>query len=136
MANVDLHREELEHVAGDDPEPRIGRLDLTQGALGRVRVRYRDTVVFCEVYQHGNEPMQIHWMCPRCLGGGKGHMSRITADRKQIEYDPKSQSADGGRLNVETFTCPWELGEDRRMEFGLGMCNLRLVIENSVARDA
>lgn len=136
MANVDLHREELEHVAGDDPEPRIGQLDLTQGALGRVRVRYRDTVVFCEVYQHGSEPMQIHWMCPRCHGGGKGHMSRITADRKQIEYDPRAQLADGGCLNVETFVCPWELGEDRRMEFGLGMCNLRLVIENSVARDA
>lgn len=132
-----MHREELEHVAGDPAiSSRVGAFDLTQGALGRVRVRYRDTVIFCEVYQHPGQPMQVHWMCPRCHGGGKAHMSRITGDRKRIEYDPKAQLEDGGRLNVEAFTCPWERGEDRRMEFGLGMCGLRVVIENSVARDA
>lgn len=138
MPNVDPSREELEHVAGDDPDRSsgVGRFDLTQGALGRVRVRYRDTAIFCEVYQHAGEPMQVHWMCPRCHGGGKGYMSRITGDRKRIEYDPKAQLEDGGRLNVEAFTCPWELGEDRRMEFGLGLCKLQLVIDNSVARDA
>lgn len=143
MPNVDVSREALEHVAGDDPETssRLGRFDLTQGALGRVRVRYRDTVVFCEVYQHAGEPLQVHWMCPRCRGGGQGHMSRITSDRKKIEYDPKAQLDDGGQLNVEAFECPWELGDsqaggDRRMEFGMGMCKLRLVIDNSVARDA
>lgn len=138
MPNFDPAREELEHVAGDDPDKSSGvsRFDLTQGALGRVRVRYRDTAIFCEVYHHPGEPMQIHWMCPRCHGGGKGHMSRITADRKRIEYDPKAQRDDGGRLNVEAFTCPWELGEDRRQDFGIGLCKLQLVIDNSVARDA
>lgn len=136
--NVDANHEDLEHVIGDDPDvsSRLGSMSLQQSMLGRVRVRYRDKVVFCEVYQHPGEPMQVHWMCPRCHGGGKGHMSRITGDRKRIEYDPKAQTEDGGRLNVEAFGCTWERGEDRRMEFGLGLCGLRLVIDNSVARDA
>jgi hypothetical protein len=132
--NVDPHREELHHVAGD--RPHVGTMRMTAGKIGDVRVRYRDTVVYCEVYQHPGQPMQIHWMCPRCLGGGNGYMSRISADQKRIDFDPKSQVEDGGRLNVEAFTCPWERGEGRRMEFGLGMCGLRIVIENSVARDA
>lgn len=136
--NFDPSREELEHLAGDDPSvsSRLGTMSLQQSMLGRVRVRYRDTVVFCEVYQHPGEPMQVHWMCPKCRGGGKGYMSRISGDRKRIEYDPKSQTEDGGRLNVEAFKCTWEAGEDRRMEFGLGLCGARLVIDNSIARDA
>jgi len=98
-------------------------------------------VIFCEVYQNPGAPMEIHWMCPKCLGGGHGYMSRISADRKRIEYDPRTQLEDGGRLNVEAFECPWELGDaqaggDRRMEFGLGLCKLRLVIDNSIAKDA
>jgi hypothetical protein len=130
--------EDLEHVAGDHPNGRLGTFDLSQGALGRVRVPYKDTGIFidCEVYQHAGEPMQIHWMCPRCHGGGKGHMSRITGDRKKIEFDPTRLKNMGGCLNVEAFTCPWELGEDRRMEFGLGMCKLTVAIDNSVAKDA
>ena len=60
MSNFDPAREELEHVAGDDPDRSsgMGSFDLTQGKLGSVRVRYGDQMVFCEVYQHPGEPMQ------------------------------------------------------------------------------
>jgi hypothetical protein len=143
MPNFDPAHEELEHVAGDDPDrsSSMGSFDLTQGKLGSVRVRYGDQMVFCEVYQHPGEPMQLHWKCPRCLSGGPNHMTRITGDRKKIDYDPRAQLDDGGRLNVEAFECPWDLGYvqaggPRRQDHGIGMCKLTIEIANSVARDA
>lgn len=126
-----------EHVAGDDPglTQKLGLFDLSRNAH-RVRVDYKGQAIYCEVYRHPDGSMEVHWMCPRCHGGGKGHMSRVPSARKQIDFDPKKRVDVGGCLNVEAFMCPWELGEDRRMEFGLGLCKLALVIDNSVARDA
>jgi hypothetical protein len=131
-----MHEQE-EHVAGDDPglSQKLGLFDLTRNAF-RVRVPYKGQNIYCEVYLHPDGTQEIHWMCPRCHGGGKGYMSRIPSARKAIEYDPRRMVEAGGCLNVEPFTCPWELGEDRRMEFGLGMCSLTLAIDNSVAKDA
>ena len=130
-----------EHVAGDDPSVshKLGRFDLTRNGY-RIRVAYRDQHVYCELYVSADGQREIHWMCPRCHGGGKGYMSRIPSSRKQIDYDPKRLTHVGGALNVEAFVCPWELGDaqaggDRRMQFGLGLCNLAIVIDNSVARD-
>lgn len=130
-------RSQEEHVAGDDPglTQKLGIFDLSRNAH-RVRVSYKGQHIYCEVYRHADGSSEIHWMCPRCHGGGKGHMSRIPSTRKQIDFDPRRMTEVGGCLNVEAFMCPWELGEDRRMEFGLGLCKLALVIDNSVARDA
>lgn len=130
-------RAQEEHVAGDDPglTQKLGLFDLTRNAH-RVAVTYRGQRIYCEVYRHPDGSSEVHWMCPRCHGGGKGHMSRIPSSRKQIDFDPQKLTHVGGCLNVEAFVCPWELGEDRRMEFGLGICRLALVIDNSVARDA
>lgn len=131
-----------EHLAGDDPAltKRLGIFDLERNAH-RVRVSYRGLSIYCEVYLHPDGSAEIHWMCPRCHGGGVGHMSRIPSSRKKIDYDPRRMTEVGGCLNVEAFTCPWELGDaqaggNRRMEFGLGLCKLSLVIDNSIARDA
>ena len=132
-----MHAEE-EHVAGDDPglSKKLGIFDMTRNAY-RVKVPFKGQNVYCEVYLHPDGSSEIHWMCPRCHGGGKGHMSRIPSSRKQIDFDPHSMTAVGGRLNVpDAFICPWELGEDRRMDFGMGTCKLALVIDNSVAREA
>lgn len=143
MAILNPAHEFLEHVAGDDPALnsdgpiiRTGDIAMSQSALGKPRVRYKDTVVFVEIYQHPGEPMQVHWMCPRCGPLNKSRMSTIRGDRKRIEYDPRRNVEDGGRLDVETFVCPWELESDgRRMEFGLGLCGLRLTIDNNIARE-
>lgn len=134
--NFDLSSTE-EHVAGDSPDTtkKLGRFDLTRNAY-RVRVPYRDQAVYCEVYLHTDGSREIHWLCPRCQGGGNGYMSRIHSSRKQIDFSASEMPEAGGRLNVERFSCPWEAGENRRMEFGLGTCRLELVIDNSVARDA
>lgn len=129
------------HVAGDSPEltQKLGLFDLTRNAY-RVKValptKYKGDHVYCEVYLHPDGSREVHWMCPRCHGGGVGHMSRIHSSRKQIDYDPSRRVAVGGELNVEPFMCTWELGEDRRMEFGLGLCRLVMVIDNSIAKDA
>lgn len=141
MPNFDSEREELEHVAGDIPDDggaqrKLGLFDLTRNGH-RVRVRYKDQVVECEVFAMPGEPIQIHWMCPRCGPLNEKRMSTIRGNQKRIEFDPKSQLEDGGSLNVEPFKCSWELeSAGRRMEFGLGMCNLTLEISNSRAHDA
>lgn len=138
MANFDPVREHLEHAAGDVPDEghgQLGLFDLTRNAY-RVRVRYKDTVIFCEVFQLVGEPLQIHWMCPRCGPLNEKRMSTIRGDRKTIDFDPRSQLEDGGRLSVEQFKCPWELeSANRRMEFGLGLCGLELAIDNSRAHE-
>ena len=130
-----------EHIAGDDPglTKKLGIFDLSRNAY-RVCVLYKQQKIYCEVYIHPDGSSEIHWMCPRCHGGGKGHMSRIPSSRKWIDYDPKRMPEVGGCLNVEPFECPWELGDaqaggDRRMQFGLGLCKLQVVINNSIARD-
>jgi hypothetical protein len=143
MRTLNLQREELEHIAGDDPAlytegplSRAGDISLSRNALGKPRVRYKDMMIFAEVYHHPGEPMQVHWMCPKCGPLNKKRMSTIRGDRKKIEYDPRQNTEDGGRLSVETFQCPWELeSEGRRMEFGLGLCGLRLTIEDNIARE-
>lgn len=139
MPNVDLSTEELEHLAGDPPDGpggigRVGLFDLTKNAY-RVRVRYADKVVECEVFAKPDEPVMVHWLCPQCGPGNPGTMSTLRGDQKRIEFDPHAQLEDGGRLNVEAFTCPWELdNKGRSVGFGLGNCKLRLVIDNSRAR--
>jgi hypothetical protein len=135
----DSSRETLEHLAGDDPSAtsRLGSIDMTQNAHGRVRVRFEDKMIFAEVYKTTDGPLEIHWMCPRCGPLNAKRMSRIPGSRKRIEFDPHVQTDDGGRLSVEAFECPWELESDgRRMEFGLGLCGLKIAIENNVARRA
>lgn len=136
----DLQQEE--HLAGDDPSlsKKLGIFDLSRNAY-RVRVPYKDQVVYCEVYLHPDGSKEVHWMCPRCHGQGKGHMSRISTPSKQIEFDPRRRVEVGGELNVEPFQCPWDLGDTqaggyRKAEFGIGFCKLTLAIDNSVAKDA
>lgn len=139
---MDDHAQMMEeHVAGDDPNlsQKVGIFDLTRNAY-RVRVDYKGTNVYCEVYLHPDGSKEVHWLCPRCLCGGERRMSRISSSRKQIDFDPRRRTDVGGELNVEAFMCPWELGAmqaggDRRQEFGLGLCKLVLAIDNSVARE-
>jgi hypothetical protein len=125
-----------EHVAGDDPSlsSKVGIFDLARNGH-RVRVRYKDQHVYCEVYRAADGSQEVHWMCPRCHGGARGYMSRIPSSRKQIDFDPARMTQVGGELNVEAFVCPWELGEDRRQDFGIGLCKLALAIDRSVAKE-
>lgn len=139
MPNFDPSREELEHVSGDLPDDpgqgRLGLFDLTKNAY-HVRVRYKNTMIFCEVYPLPGEPLMVHWACPRCSGLNMKRMTRLLGARTKIEYDPHSQVEDGGRLNIAHFECPWELeSSGPRRQFGVGMCKLELVVDNNWARE-
>lgn len=145
-AVFDKEREELVHLAGDQPDPLTGMpgvetaragggimstVRMTKSAAGHPKVRYKDFVLELDVYEPPGAPRYVHLICPRCR-----HALRITEDRKAMEYDPTRDVENGGRISVEKFTCTWELPEDRRMEFGLGLCRWTVAIDNNVARDA
>jgi hypothetical protein len=132
MPAHDPKREELYHVAGDAPDPtgtglsgRMSSMRLTQIALGHPLIRYKDRVIEADVYEiHGR--LMVHLICPRCLNALK-----ITDDRKKMEY-----SVTENRISIEAFGCTWEMNDDRRMEFGVGLCRWRVGVTNNVARDA
>lgn len=153
MAVIDHKTEELVFLAGDRPDPlddlapgtpgeraRSGggmsiTTRLTGTAKGHPKVRYqgggRTFILTIDVYEFENEPTSLHLICPRCHNA-----LRITADNKALEYDPSRNETMGGRLDVDTFECTWELPEGRRQEFGIGLCRWRVGIANNVARDA
>lgn len=143
----DPSREELVHLAGDAPDPLAGMagiehargggvtttMRLTKTAKGHPQIRYRDMLIEADVYAFDGEPVKVHLICPRCRNA-----LSISSDKKSLEYDPRQNVEIGGRLDVETFECTWELPEanDRKMEFGLGLCRWRVAIDNNIARDA
>lgn len=144
-------RKELVQLAGDAPDPhgtgRRGIASTTRLDAGKVEVLvpYRgDLLMTVDVYVLPNEPIQVHYVCPRCH-----KLGRITGDRKQIEFDPKAGRAieldgakiyNGGELNIEPFQCTNELPEHahhvRGDRHGLTLCKLTLAIDRSVAKDA
>lgn len=105
-----------------------------------------------DVYQLPGEPIEIVLICPKCQGGGRGAGSRITTERKRIEFDRDhgrpytfvdgSRIAyNGGALSVEPFECSFELNSTERHVVGqraggANLCRMRLAIENSIAKDA
>ncbi len=118
-------REDLYHIAGDPEHGVASTMRLTRTALGHPQVRYKDRVMELDVYEiHGR--LMVHLLCPRCANALK-----ITDDRKQMEYDARANV-----ISIEAFRCTWELDPERRMEFGVGMCNLTIGITKNVARDA
>ena len=107
--------------------------DLRGLAIGQARLIYRGKQVppppgtdhfeiECEVYETDGI-LSVHTVCPKCR-----HSQWIDGRNKKIEWR-------GGELYVEPFTCPWEMGEDR-VEFGFGLCNMRVAYDGKVAKDA
>lgn len=154
------------HVAGDAPDPTgvtnhrgIQSTTRLDGAKQEVLVVYRDHVLTVDVYQLEGQPLELIMVCPRCQ-----NQLRITADNKKIDYQPRStrpvRLPDGmlvsydkplrtrdhvftnaGTLSVEPFGCTWEMkGADKHTPGiragGLTLCNIKLVIDENVAREA
>lgn len=141
MSVYNREREELVHIAGTAPanDPVTGKAGGYVSSLNLAAnpdiqhplVRYKDRVIECDVYFAGASVTAVDIVCPRCQNA-----LRISAERKQIFYDPNHQREDGGRLSVERFECTWEAEPGgRRMEFGLGLCRWSAEIDNNVARD-
>jgi hypothetical protein len=165
LAAFDPDREELVPLQGDpndvhasdvyqqaqqlDPSGsgRLGmasQMNLQKTALGHPLIRYRDVVIEADVYADGAGGLIVNIYCPRCR-----HSLSIPSTRKAIEFEPQAtldkatgQIQKRGKISVEPFRCTWELGRGTdatagdRMNFGVGLCNWTVAIDNNVARDA
>lgn len=153
-------------LAGDAPDPTgvtgfRGLQSTTRLDMGKLEVLviFKDRVMTVDVYKIEGEPIELLLICPRCE-----NESRITSEMKKIEFEygntrpvklpdgslvsfDKPQHTHGhvytnaGSLSVEPFQCSWEMkGAGKHTPGiragGLTLCNLKLVIDNNVAREA
>lgn len=130
FAGYDPNKEELYEVKQDcNPVKSAGHstMCLTRTALGHPKVRYRDLVLTCDVYQMGDELM-VHLYCPKCR-----HNLSIKSKNKNIYYDK-----DRELLSVEPFKCTWEMNDELlgdHRAFGFSLCGWNVAIDGGVARD-
>ena len=130
----------------NDFDPRKGltgtAFDARKDATAQLRLAYKGKQVSppagmdhfeieCEVYVAPDQSeIMVHSACPKCR-----HAIKITSDNKEISFDPKRG------LFIEPFTCSWEMGDamaagDRRIDFGLGLCGMRVAYDGFVIKDA
>lgn len=156
----------LVQLAGDVPDPtgyssHRGFQSTTRLSAGKqeVLVVYGDLLLTVDVYVVPGEPLVVHLYCPRC----RKHAT-VRGDQKAIDFEPTAENpmrahiaaigasgASGdvppevarlalGRLSIEAFECPWEMGEDAHVQGGVhtgaALCRQRLVIDANRARDA
>ncbi len=138
-------------LAGDEETGLRTTYSLSTGKI-EVGVVYGDLFLTIDLYALPGEPMKLHLICPRCCK----HLT-VPGDRKEITFEATAMNpmrarllesgrpdlirlAHLGRLSVEAFECPWELGDDRHVrgavQSGTSLCRQRLVIDNNRARDA
>lgn len=127
MEAYDVNKEEIFHVAGDADQGIANNISLTDSAFAKPQIRYKgrygDYIMSCELYKMGNE-ISLNFICPKCH-----HSGWIKSSKKQMLWDPNKG------LSVEPFECTWELDE-RRIEFGIGLCRFKAAIDNNRAKDA
>ena len=127
MEAYNPQKEELYHVAGDADHGIASDVSLSNSAWAKPQIRYSgrygEFVLGCELYNLNGE-MALHLICPKCR-----HSLWIKSSKKQMDFDKNKG------LSVEPFMCTWEL-EERRIEFGIGLCNWKAVINENRARDA
>ncbi len=143
-------KREMVQLAGDEQHgmQSIRRLDTAKvEVLVAYRGRVGDFDMTVDVYALPGEPIELHIICPKCR-----HKSRITAARKQIEFnqndtrpytfvDGSRMPTNGGRLDVSTFECGWEMPEAGEHKpgvetLGMTLCRMRMAIDHNVAKDA
>ena len=152
-------RRPVVQLAGDAPDPsgmsrHLGAQSTTRltGGKQEVVVVYQGMFLTVDVYQIPGEPMKVHLYCPRCH-----KHATVPGDRKAIDFEPAAVNpertairatgrpelmdlADFGRLSIETFECPWELGDQQHVQgavqVGTSLCRLRIAIDRNRVRDA
>jgi hypothetical protein len=151
-------RRPMVQLAGDAPDPTgmsrnrgmqsTHRLDADKiEVLVRYRGRVGDFDMTVDVYALPGTPPELHIICPKCR-----NKSRITAERKKIEFDANDtrpytfvdgsrMPTNGGSLSVEPFECGWEMPDAGAhtpgiRAGGITLCRMRMAIDHSVAKDA
>lgn len=142
-------KRDVVRLAGDERTGLASIRSLTT-LKQEVVVVFGDMFMTLDVYALPGEPTTVHLYCPRCH-----KHSRVTSDRKEIVFDPMSMNPqarkirasgntelaplDMGRLSIEAFECPWEMGDDQHVQggvhTGVSLCRMRLVIDDNVARE-
>jgi hypothetical protein len=136
----------VQHLVGGDPRRGLQMtMGLRRGLIGQPRVAFRpksfkvygkngeifdEVEITADVYQHEGEELQVHWMCPKC-----GNNNLFRAGNKKIEYLPNERIELGGRISIERFKCSWMV-DTARKHFGMGLCNLVLVVDDNRAWEA
>lgn len=124
-----------------DDGPRVGvssTIGLHKTKIARVPVRYtgrvseaRDRISEMDVYRMGGQ-LAINFYCWKC-----GNSSWIREGQKEINFDLTSNV-----LSISPFKCSWEYGRGTdatkgdRIAFGMGLCNLAVVVDNNIAKDS
>lgn len=142
---------EVVQIAGDTHAGLASMTSLTAGKH-EVVVVYKDLLMTVDVYAVPGEPLKLHLYCPRCH-----KHSTVPGDRKAIDFDPRAPNpqqaairatsapelvalAAFGKLSVEAFECPWEIGDEQHaktaVHTGVTLCRMRLAIDNNRAKDA
>lgn len=140
MLPVNEEGREVVQLAGDMDQGLTSSVLLNRGAV-QIVTHYKGRFNLAsgydylegrgELYVAGDELM-LHVICPSC-----GHQVALSNKRSQMEYDAIKRE-----ISVTPWTCTWEKGRgtdntaDDRMDFGLGLCNARLVIDKNLMRDA
>lgn len=136
----------LVQLAGDPDHGLRSTVQLSSGKH-EVVVVYQDLLMTVDVYAVPGEPLKLHLYCPRCH-----KHSTVPGERKAIDFEPSAPNPQWarvrelgiespmGRLSVETFECPWEIGDAQHVQGGLhtgvNLCRLRIAIDNNRAKDA
>jgi hypothetical protein len=139
---------------------------LTAGKQ-EVVVVFGDMLLTVDLYALPGEPVRAHLICPRChkqlqIQGDRKHIEFdprvmnpmrtqvLEAARGRALRAPSIEAArhelaelvaiaDFGRLSVEAFECPWEMGDaphvPGQVHTGASLCRQRLVIDNNRARE-
>jgi hypothetical protein len=120
------------------------QMNLQRTALGHPLIRYRDVVIEADVYAAPDGGLIVNLYCPRCRNS-----LTVPSGRKAIDFEPQTvrdkatgQLVKRGKISIETFRCTWELGRGTdataadRMQFGTGLCNWTVAVDNNRARDA
>ncbi len=153
-------RREVVQLAGDVPDPagspHRGAQSTTYltGGKEEAVVVYQGMFLTVDIYRVPGEPLKVHLYCPRCH-----KHSTVPGDRKAIDWEAGAANpmrteilaagrpelvhlADKGRLSIEAFECPWEIGDDPHVAGALAiqgagsLCRLRIAIDNNRAKDA
>ena len=146
--------------AGTGLRGKTAGYNLGANVAARPIVLWRDRLLTVDLYSMPGAPMYAIIYCPICADaavsqGREVPSLKIDQRNKKIEFEPGvppkipgfstselvkylgAQSAEdiAGRLSIETFGCSWEAEPTLRRQFGLGVCNWRVTIDNNVARD-
>jgi hypothetical protein len=149
IARPGQQRREMVQLAGDEQHGLMStrRLDTQKiEVLVAYRGRVGDFDLTVDVYAIPGQHTELHIICPKCR-----HKSRITGERKKIEFEQNDTRpytfvdgsrfpTNGGRLDVETFECGWEMPDAGEHKVGIRsggitLCLMKMAIDHNVAKD-